>query len=120
MTQTTKRRTASEWAKVVERWRASGGGLEEFASSEGVRPATLAWWSSELRRRSTEPKAAGPTARGTRSRAPVFTELRVVASQTEATPGSIEIHGRSGLVVRVHTAVDPELLVSVLRAVSQC
>lgn len=41
MTQRTKRRTASEWAKVVNRWRTSGSGLEGFASSEGVRPATL-------------------------------------------------------------------------------
>lgn len=120
MTQAAKRRTATEWAKVVERWRASGSGLEEFASSEGVRPATLAWWSSELKRRSARPKAEAAGTRGRRGSTPAFTELRVVARREGATPGSIEIQGHSGLVVRVHGGVDPALLVSVLRAVSQC
>lgn len=120
MTQATKRRTASEWAKVVDRWRTSGSGLEEFASSEGVRPATLAWWSSELKRRSAKPKTEAAEARRRRGSTPAFTELRVVAGRADATPGSIEIHGRSGLVVRVHGGVDPALLVNVLRAVSQC
>ena len=105
---------------MVDRWRASGHGLEEFASSEGVRPATLAWWSSELKRRAAKPKTEAAGTRRRRGSTPAFTELRVVGRQAEATAGSIEIHGRSGLVVRVHTAVDPALLVSVLRAVSQC
>jgi hypothetical protein len=44
----------------------------------------------------------------------------VSSSPTAAAVGSVEIHAQSGLVVRVQGAVDPALLVNVLRAISQC
>jgi hypothetical protein len=85
-----------------------------------VRARTLSWWSWKLGRRSAE-RGGRSQARTSGAQSPAFTEVRLVSSNpTAATVASVEVHAQSGLVVRVQGAVDPALLVSVLRAVSQC
>src|SRR5690606_24907151 len=43
--------SAAEWSRRVASWRRSGLSAEEFASGKDYRAKTLAWWSSELKRR---------------------------------------------------------------------
>lgn len=52
-------RRASEWARLVEGWRASGQSVEAYATRIGVRPKTLARWVAELSRRA---RVSRPTA----------------------------------------------------------
>ena len=46
-----KKESQDVWERRVARWKKSGLSCEAFADREGVRPTTLAWWRSELRRR---------------------------------------------------------------------
>ena len=43
--------TAVTWQRRVARWKASGETAAVFGAREGVRPATLLWWSSRLKRK---------------------------------------------------------------------
>jgi hypothetical protein len=112
-----QRRSSSSWAKLVGQWRASGQTADAFASAHGVSAARLEWWASELRRRTA--RAAAGSAKVSRSE-PAFAELRVMPSRPSASSTAVEVHARSGLVVRVQGGVDSALLLSVLRAVTQC
>ena len=58
------RSTAAVWATRVEAWRASGKTVDEFATEQSIKPASLRWWSSQLRRQATAGVAASvPMAR---------------------------------------------------------
>jgi hypothetical protein len=117
MAQRSERRSGSEWSSLVRQWGSSGKSAAEFAAERGVSALRLQWWGSELRRRlAKDARSLGQLAR----RHSAFAELRVVSSKPSASAGAVEVHARSGLVVRVHGTVDPALLVSVLRAVAQC
>jgi hypothetical protein len=104
-----QRRTAAEWTGIVERWRASGLSALEFGEAQGLKSSTLSWWGAQLGR--AQGKSPGQEGQG-------FTQLRVVPAAVGG--GSVEVHSRSGLWVRVEGAVDPDALVSILRAVSRC
>jgi transposase-like protein len=112
-----QRRSSSSWSGLVGRWRSSGQTAEAFAGEHGISAARLQWWSSELRRRASR-EAVRP-AKGTHGK-PAFAELRVMSSRSSTSSALVEVHARSGLVVRVPQGVDPALLLSVLRAVTQC
>jgi hypothetical protein len=45
------RASREEWEARIAAWRASGQSAEAFASGRGLKPGTLRWWSSHLRRR---------------------------------------------------------------------
>ena len=51
--------SAAEWTRRVASWRRSGLSAEEFASGKDYRAKTLAWWSSELKRRERSSSARG-------------------------------------------------------------
>lgn len=88
---------ASDWAKRVAAWRASGLTATEFAASEGYRSGTLLWWSSELKRRERRGSSVGKAV-GERS----FVRMaRVVPRAAEGTKltlrvGSAEVEVRRG------------------------
>jgi hypothetical protein len=115
MGQRVKRRPESEWSTLVQQWQSSGRSAEAFSAENAVSVARLQWWDAELRRRSARavPRKGGAAK-------PAFAELRVVAPSARTTPGIVEVHARSGWVVRVQGRVEDAVLVSVLRAVSQC
>lgn len=116
MGQRVRRRPESDWAELVQQWQSSGQTVDVFSAEHGVSAPRLQWWDAEFRRRSARSGSGRKEAR----KASVFVELRVVPSRASASAGSVEVHTRSGLVVRVQGSVDPVLLVSVLRAASRC
>jgi hypothetical protein len=101
---------------LIERWRASGRSAEEFCAEHGIREQRLRWWSAQMERRTPRKQSAHSPV----GRPPAFAELRVVSASSSAGAGTVEIHSRSGLVVKVQGSVDPGLLVSVLQAVCRC
>lgn len=102
-----KRRTASDWAGLVEGWKRSGRGAVEFAASAGVSAGQLRWWKWRLAKDAprTAPKSAM-----------VRVEIRR-QRPTVATLAPIEII-RGGWTVRVGHAVDGEALGQVLDAIT--
>jgi hypothetical protein len=81
-----KRRTASDWARLVAGWKRSGGGAVEFAASAGVSAVQLRWWRWHVA------KEAGPTA--TPKDAMVRVEVREPrATVTSSAPIEISRHG---------------------------
>lgn len=53
-----QRRSAQDWQGLVAGWRKSGESAEVFSARHGIRAKTLAWWSSELKRRGSKRSAA--------------------------------------------------------------
>ena len=103
----TKRRTASDWAGLVEGWKRSGRGAVEFAASAGVSAGQLRWWKWHL---------AKDGARLASKSAMVRVEIRA-QRPTVATAAPIEIT-RGEWTVRVGHAVDGETLGQVLDAIA--
>jgi hypothetical protein len=68
-----RRRSAAEWAELIESWEKSGLGLAAFARSRGIASSTLSWWKWQLSKRKrlrpqprlvaleVVPEAGGPT-----------------------------------------------------------
>jgi transposase len=79
--------TEAKWADRVREWKSSGESADEYAARLGVKPGTLRWWSSRLRRRV---KADGGVASE-----PSVRIVRVVAKEKSAA---------GTLMVRVGTA----------------
>lgn len=52
--------SASEWAKRVKAWRASGKGPQEFCEGREFSAKALQWWWSRFRRHGFPGKATGP------------------------------------------------------------
>lgn len=102
-----KRRTASDWARLVEGWKRSGRGAVEFAAGAGVSAGQLRWWRWHLA------KAAPRTMPKT---AMVRVEVRG-PRPTVATAAPIEIT-RDGWTVRLVHAVDVVTLGQVLDAIA--
>jgi hypothetical protein len=93
------RATRTEWAGRVRRWRTSGLPAREFSAREGLNPATLRWWSSQLQRN------AGPPA--------AFVEVTMPVTPTAE---RIEVVVREGIRIQVSGAFDPDLLRRVVAA----
>ena len=102
-----KRRTASDWAGLVDGWKRSGRGAVEFATSAGVSPGQLRWWKWHL---------AKQTARSAPKSAMVRVEVRGPRG-TAATATPIEIT-RDGWTLRVGHGVDGDTLGQVLDAIA--
>jgi hypothetical protein len=102
-----KRRTASDWAGLVEAWKRSGRGGVEFAASAGVSPGQLRWWKWHL---------AKDAARTAPKSSMVRVEVRGPRA-TVTTAAPIEIT-RDGWTVRVGHGVDGETLGQVLDAIA--
>lgn len=90
--------TRENWARHVERWRASGLRAAEYGRREGLNASTLRWWSSRLRR---EPVT------------PAFIE---VAVNEPNSAGVIEIALGDRVLVHVRRGFDAELLRQVVAA----
>lgn len=76
----TRRRRRADWVVLVERYRASGLDRETFSTREGVKPGTLGWWVSRLRRGTdTKEGRASPMAV---PRSASFIPVRVVVAST--------------------------------------
>jgi hypothetical protein len=101
-----KRRTALDWASLVEGWKRSGRGAVEFAASAGVSAGQLRWWKWHLAK----------DARSASKSAMVRVEVRG-QRPTVTTAAPIEIT-RGGWTVRVGHAVDAETLGQVLDAIA--
>jgi hypothetical protein len=102
-----KRRTASDWAGLVDGWKRSGRGAVEFATKAGVSPGQLQWWKWHL-------------AKGATQTTPKPAMVRVEVRETCPTVTSsapIEIT-RGGWTVRVGHSVDGETLGQVLDAIA--
>ena len=102
-----KRRTASNWAGLVERWKRSERGAVEFAASAGLSAGQLRWWNWHLAKdaQRTAPKAAM-----------VRVEVRGPRATVMAS-APIEIT-RNGWTVRVGHGVDGDALGQVLDAIA--
>lgn len=103
----TSRRTASDWAALVDGWTRSGRGGVEFAARAGVSARQLRWWKWRLA------KSATPV---TPTSAMVRIEVRGAPAAVAAT-AAIEIL-RDGWTVRVSGAIDSDSLVQVLDAIA--
>lgn len=106
-----------ERREEIRRWLAlrSSEGLTfvELSRRSGIPSATLAWWSSRLRR---EESAAAPTEG--RSGSGAFVELppEAVTQAADIERGSLELVLERGLRVIVHRGFDEQELLRLLRA----
>lgn len=113
-----QRRSAAQWAELIERWKASGLGSAQFAEREGLKRGTLLWWSYELRRRARRDAGSGGQSGTTR---PMFARVHVAQDSRHASEDScLEVLAHGGRTVRVQGAVDPEALRTVLQVVESC
>ena len=90
-------RASRRWRKIVAAHNASGMTIKAFAKAHRIKPGTLSWWRSELKRRDAEPE---------------FTELVVAEAHTGLT---LTLDAFKAHVV-VQRDTDLELLRRVLEA----
>lgn len=106
------RRSAEQWASLVERWKESGLGASAFARREGVDAGQLSWWKWRLKSRPASASSAPAALLPVRVVAPGS-----VVRMAMAIAPPVEIALPSGAVVRIASDVDDETLTRVLRAV---
>jgi len=104
-----RRRSAAEWAQLVNTWQASGRELRDFATSRGVVPERLSWWKWRLGTQAA--RAASPPEK-----------LRLVPVQVEHAPAADalpawEVATADGQVLRVYRGITPNELAAVLAAI---
>ena len=87
----------AERARWVERYRASGLGLQRFAAEHGLKPGQLHYWVY----------APGPESPA-ETVAPVFRELQVSGSMAAASGWVAEVVLSSGATVRLREGAAPE------------
>jgi len=56
------RRSATEWRKIVSRWKRSGQSVDAFASKHHLSRGTLIWWRWRIRTGSTSPTRSSAAA----------------------------------------------------------
>jgi len=97
----------AEWQRRVTQWKKSGLTAEVFAAQQGLKPGTLRWWSSALRRPAARRAEMG------------FARLVAAdpAPSPSAEPAAIELVLPSGRMVRVRRGFDPALLRELLAVV---
>ena len=89
------------WTTRVAAWKRSGLTAEQFAALHHLRPATLRWWASALRRPAQPPVHF----------------VRILPSDAGSpAPSSVDIVLSGGRHVRVQKGFDPELLRAVVEA----
>ena len=93
--------TRKQWEQRVARWRRSGQTAREFSAAEGVRPSTLRWWSSALKR--VAPGAS-------------FIEVVTPVAAHGSAVSTIEVLVRDQVRLRVGGEFDPALLRRVVAA----
>lgn len=119
MEETRKRRSAAQWSSLVEQWSRSGESAERFAARQGVKPGTLRWWQTQLRKRRAGEAPMVRSRDEVAESASTFARVQVVDAPRR--PGCfVEIVTREGALVRVHGDVDESALRAALRAVSRC
>lgn len=107
------KRSAAEWAKLVEAWRRSGVDGPRFATRVGVSIEQLRWWKWHLGKRDRETRSSPP-----RSTEMVRVEVRAAAAD-EVGPMAAPIEiSRGGWVIRIRTRVDVDALGQVLDAIA--
>ena len=50
-----RRRSATEWRKIIERWKRSGQSADTFADKHQLSKRSLTWWRWRLRSHATSP-----------------------------------------------------------------
>ncbi len=103
--------SAAEWARRVASWRRSGLSAEEFANGRDYRAKTLAWWSSELRRRERSRRARDET--GARARG--AGEVRLARVHVVEPAGGRLVVRVADVDVVVEPGFDGRLLTDVVR-----
>lgn len=88
----------------MARWRRSGQTASEFSAAEGLRPSTLRWWSSALKR-------STPRAR--------FVEVVSAAATPPPAASAVEVLIRDQVRLRVCGEFDPALLRRVVAALEE-
>jgi hypothetical protein len=124
-----RRRDRAEWRREVRTWKESGLAAAEYAAKHDLKPSTLMWWSSMLKRAdhesrsTTEKRAASPLAPG---RAGIsFLPVRVARKEKQSVSGRplrAEILLTGGRRVRIgHLTVDQlAAMVNALEAGARC
>lgn len=99
-----RRRTAGEWARIVDAWRDSGLSAREFAARRKLSPTTLTWWKWHLGS-STRPK---------------LVPLEILPAENPASEvrAEWELSSSNGHVLRIFGAINEEDLDAILRAMS--
>ena len=55
---TSERRSRAQWKILVRKWKSSGETAKSFAAAHDLNPASLYWWSRELKRQARAAPAA--------------------------------------------------------------
>jgi hypothetical protein len=100
-----RRRSAAEWAELIESWERSGLGAAAFARSRGIAATTLSWWKWQLSKRKRD--------RAT----PRLVAVEVSPEIGTATDPVWELRTAKGHVLSVHGRLPPEELRSVIAAI---
>lgn len=95
----------AERARWVERYRASGLGLQRFAAEHGLKPGQLHYWVYAL-----GPESPSETG------VPVFQELRLSGSRAGSTGWAAEVVLSNGATVRLREGTAPEWAGALLQA----
>ena len=95
------RKTEIRWRGLVREQESSGESVQEFARQRGLAPATIYWWRSRLRRRSSK--------RGERMQLAPVTVLRSPGSPRSSAEG-FEVELANGRRLRVPADFDGEAL----------
>lgn len=117
----TRRRTAAEWAELVESWKCSGQDAATFAATRGVTPKLLAWWRWQLARAPSAVAKQSAAADGSPAEnvgvrlVPVEVTPEVI--QEAAVTPSWELSTPTGHVLRVHRSMAPGELRALLGSI---
>jgi hypothetical protein len=99
------RRSAGEWASLVEAWTDSGLSAAEFGAKHGIEAARLKWWRWRLAASAQKRKLREPVK---------LVRLDVVADTPAASQW--ELHNAAGDTLRVSESITLEELAVILRA----
>jgi len=90
-----KKRTRTEWTRLVQEWQSSGLSQKAFGRRKGIAVTTLSWWSCRLRREAQERRP--------------FVPVDVVAD-APAVSGAFRVEVAGGRVVLVPASFDAAAL----------
>ena len=105
-----RRATREQWARRVERWKASGLTAAAFARRDGCNAGSLSWWSWRLKAGDRDATPSPPEA---------ISPMTFVELATPIPREPIEIVLPSGARVRVPADFDGPALERILRALER-
>lgn len=116
---TQRRRSAEQWARLVQEWGRSGQTAARFAAARGLRWQTLVWWRWRLKQEAGPVKQAKKAAKTS-----PLTSVHLVPVQLEAARGddqdlAWELVAPSGHVLRVYERGGVGVLREALALVAQ-